>query len=272
MHCGHEEFKWSKHWAESQNWSAEIYNPQSSLTVYSSPVVFWTKAKDEKKKSSELPPTFLWFSLTMLPSVKFGWWSRIKLDTSRMLIPTYKWGLGGGLKKKHVKWFLFPAEKNICCTICKRDVWSVTGTEEEAIGVRRRRRIRGKLLAGMNLQTETWRSGRSLSLSQGEGHRNIKSLRKYCSTPRMSHWQPPELWGRCWWWCFENPLELRFSSLLQMGYIIAWAPATPEIPHNSGRTYRISCQRIRASNPLAKSSSQGEKLLFLLGGLWCCCC
>ena len=175
---------------------------------------------------------------------------------------------GGKIKKKCVKWFLFPAEKKkICCTICKRNVWSVTGTEEEAIGVRRRVKIRGKLLAGMNLQTETWRSRRSLSLSQGEGHRNIKSLRKYCSAPRMSHWQPPELWGRCWWRCFQNPLELRFSSLLQMGYIIAWAPATPEIPHNSGRTYRILCQLILASNPLAKSSSQGEKLLFLLGGL-----
>lgn len=91
-------------------------------------------------------------------------------------------------------------------------------------------KIRGKLLAGMNLQTETWRSTRSLSLSQGEGHRNIKSLRKYCCTPRMSHWQPPELWGQWWWWCFENPLELRFSSLLQMGYIITWAPATSENP------------------------------------------
>lgn len=139
------------------------------------------------------------------------------------------------------------------------------GTEEEAIGVRRRMKIRGKLLAGMNLQTETWRSTRNLSLSQGEGHRNIKSLRKYCSTPRMSHWQPPELWGQWWWWCFENPLELRFSSLLQMGYITTWAPATSEIPHDSCRTYRISCQLILASNPLAKSSSQGEKLLFLLG-------
>lgn len=201
----------------------------------------------------------------MLPSVKFGWWSRIKRDTSRMLIPTYKWGLGGGLKKKKTReMILVPCRKKISAVQSVREMFEVL--------VRRRRRIRGKFLAGMNLQTETWRSGRSLSLSQGEGHRNIKSLRKYCSTPRMSHWQPPELWGRCWWWCFENPLELRVSSLLQTGYIIAWAPATPEIPHNSGRTYRLSCQWIRASNPLAKSSSQGEKLLFLLGGLWCCCC